>query len=341
MERILRILEKLEAIPSPSGMTAEAIAFLMEAAKAAGVETRLTNKGGLLAGDTVSPDLVISGHVDTLGAMVSGINGDGTLSFSRIGGLVLPSFESEYLTVFGRNGAKWRGTLLLNNPAAHMNKEAGTTERKQENMHIRLDAEVAKREETEALGIRTGDFIAFDPRFEVTETGFVKSRFLDDKAACAAMADAMVTLGMDRLRASRACFFFTNFEEVGHGASSGVPQSCTRMLVADMGVVGERAAGVETAVSICVKDSNGPYDAAMKEDLARLAEEKGIPYRLDVFPFYGSDGQAALSAGHDLRVALIGPGVSASHGMERTHLKGLLATRNLIIAYIGKTPVPS
>lgn len=336
LERILKILEKLEAIPSPSGMTAEAIGFLAEVAKAAGVETRLTNKGGLLAGDTVSPDLVIGGHVDTLGAMVSGINGDGTLSFSRIGGLVLPSFESEYVTVFGRGGAKWRGTLLLNNPSAHVNREAGTTERKQENMHVRLDAEVTKREETEALGIRTGDFIAFDPRFEITATGFVKSRFLDDKAACAAMADAMVTLGMEKLRASRTCFFFTNFEEVGHGASSGIPASCRRMLVADMGVVGEKAAGVETAVSICVKDSNGPYDVAMREDLTRLAEERGISFRLDVFPFYGSDGQAALSAGHDLRVALIGPGVSASHGMERTHVRGLLATRDLMMAYVDR-----
>jgi putative aminopeptidase FrvX len=266
--------------------------------------------------------------------MVSGINGDGTLSFSRIGGLVLPSFEAEYVTVVPGEGGAWRGTLLLNNPAAHMNREAGSTERKQENMHIRLDAEASKKEDVESLGISVGDFICFDPRFERTDTGYVKSRFLDDKAGCAAMMDALLALGADGTRKARTCFFFTNFEEVGHGASAGVPGSCTRMLVTDMGVIGEKASGTETAVSICVKDANGPYDLAMRQELAALARQGQIPFRLDVFPFYGSDGQAALAAGHDIRVALIGPGVSASHGMERTHEKGLAATRDLILAYV-------
>jgi putative aminopeptidase FrvX len=333
MDRVVEILSGLSAIPSPSGMTSQAIAHLETMASAAGIHTRLTNKGGLLAGETDNPDLVVSGHVDTLGAIASGINVDGTLAFSRIGGVVLPSFEAEYVTIFGMDGKRWRGTLLLNNPAAHMNREAGSTERKQENMHIRLDAEVSKKEETEALGISVGDFICFDPRFEYTDTGFVKSRFLDDKAGCAAMMDALLALGPDGTARARACFFFTNFEEVGHGASAGIPPSCTRMLVTDMGVIGEKASGTETAVSICVKDANGPYDLEMRQELASLAKRHQTPFRLDVFPFYGSDGQSALAAGNDIRVALIGPGVSASHGMERTHLKGLLATRDLILAY--------
>jgi putative aminopeptidase FrvX len=201
-------------------------------------------------------------------------------------------------------------------------------------MHIRLDAEVSKKEEVEALGIGIGDFICFDPRFEVTDTGFVKSRFLDDKAGCAAMTDAMLTMGSAEMLSRKACFFFTNFEEVGHGASAGIPGSVRRMLVADMGVVGDKVDGVETAVSICVKDANGPYDFGMRRRLVELCTAGGIPFRLDVFPFYGSDGQAALAAGHDVRVALIGPGVSASHGMERTHRKGLVATRDLIIACV-------
>lgn len=333
MESVIDILSGLSAIPSPSGMTSRAVSHLEAMASAAGIHTRLTNKGGLLAGETDNPDLVVSGHVDTLGAIVSGINSDGTLAFSRIGGVVLPSFESEYVTIFGMDGKRWRGTLLLNNPAAHMNREAGSTERKQENMHIRLDAEASKKEDTEALGISVGDFICFDPRFEHTDTGFVKSRFLDDKAGCAAMMDALLAMGPDGTARARACFFFTNFEEVGHGASAGIPPSCTRMLVTDMGVIGEKASGIETAVSICVKDANGPYDFEMRQELASLAKKHQIPFRLDVFPFYGSDGQSALAAGNDIRVALIGPGVSASHGMERTHLKGLLATRDLILAY--------
>lgn len=334
MQQMIEFLSALSGIPSPSGMTGEAVAWLERKAAAAGIPTTLTNKGGLLAGEIDSPDLVVAAHVDTLGAMVSGSNPDGTLSFSKIGGLILPSFEAEYVTVFGCDGRRWRGTLLLNNPAAHVNREAGSTERKQENMHIRLDAEVSKREDVESLGIRTGDFICFDPRFERTATGFLKSRFLDDKAGCAAILDALLRLGAGGAREHRACFFFTNFEEVGHGASAGIPRSCTRMLVTDMGVVGEKASGIETAVSICVKDSNGPYDLGMRSRLAALAAERGIPHRLDVFPFYGSDAQTALAAGHDIRVALIGPGVSASHGMERTHEKGLAATRDLILAYV-------
>jgi putative aminopeptidase FrvX len=334
MDRIVEILSSLSAILSPSGMTDLAIRHLEKMASSAGIPTRLTNKGGLLAGSLDDADLVVSGHVDTLGAMVSGINVDGTLAFSRIGGVILPSFEAEYVTVLGAGGKTWRGTLLLNNPAAHMNREAGSTERKQENMHIRLDAEVSKKEEAEALGVSTGDFVCFDPRFEYTDTGFVKSRFLDDKAGCAAMMDALLSLGPGGVTKARTCFFFTNFEEVGHGASAGIPRSCTRMLVTDMGVIGEKASGVETAVSICVKDANGPYDLGMRRELTALAEKNRIPYRLDVFPFYGSDGQSALAAGNDIRVALIGPGVSASHGMERTHLKGLAATRDLILAYV-------
>lgn len=334
MERIVEILQGLVAIPSPSGMTSEAVEHLRAIASDAGIPVRVTNKGGLLAGDLESPGLVVAGHVDTLGAIVSGVQGGGTLAFSKIGGLVLPSFEAEYLTVFARDGRRWRGTLLLDNPAAHVNREAGTTERRQENMHIRLDAEVTNADEVKALGVGVGDFIAFDPRFERTDTGFLKSRFLDDKAGCSAMMDALLELGTEGCAGSGVCFFFTNFEEVGHGASSGVPQSCDRMLVADMGVVGDKVSGVETAVSICVKDSNGPYDAGMRNRLADLAAVQGIPCRLDVFPFYGSDGQTALAAGHDIRVALIGPGVSASHGMERTHEKGLSATRDLILAYV-------
>lgn len=335
MERLLGILKKLESIPSPSGMTGEAIAFLSETATRAGLAVSVTNKGGLIAGCLEEPELLVSGHVDTLGAMVSGIRPDGCLSFSRIGGLVLPSFESEYVTVFTSAGGTFRGTMLLDNPAIHVNKEAGTIERKQENMHIRLDVEACTRKDVEALGIGIGDFICFDPRYEATDTGFVKSRFLDDKAGCAAMADAMLALGPGGVDAGRVCFYFTNFEEVGHGASAGIPPTVRRMLVTDMGVVGEKVDGIEAAVSICVKDSRGPYDFGMRNRLVELARAGGIPFRLDVFPFYGSDGGAAQAAGHDVRVALVGPGVSASHGMERTHVKGLKATRDLITAYVN------
>ncbi|MBU1356237.1 MAG: M42 family metallopeptidase [Candidatus Edwardsbacteria bacterium] len=337
MERIVEILKDLEAIHSPSGFTEEVMVHIEALAKTAGIGTKRTNKGGLVAGNHPQPRLVIAGHVDTLGAMVSGINADGHLSITKIGGPILPSFEGEYVTIRTVAGKDYRGTLLLNNPAAHVNDEVEKTVRKAENMHIRLDAEVAKKEDTEKLGIRIGDFIFFDPRFEFTETGYIKSRFLDDKAGSAAMLDAMLTLGAEKLKAIPVSFFFSNYEEVGHGAASGLPETAVEMLVADMGVVGEKVEGDESSVSICVKDSTGPYDYAIRCKLTELAEKNKIPHKLDVFPHYGSDGSIALIAGYDIRVGLIGPGVSASHGMERTHLKGLTATRDLMLAYIKET----
>jgi putative aminopeptidase FrvX len=334
MERVVELLQALEAIPSPSGFTAEVIAHLEAIAAKAKIRTRRTNKGGLVVGSHPRPELMIAGHVDTLGAMVSGINPDGHLAITKIGGPLLPSFEGEYATIRTMSGRSFRGTLLLNNPAAHVNKEAESTVRTVERMHIRLDAETRKRADTEKLGIQVGDFICFDPRFEYTEAGFIKSRFLDDKAGSAAMLDTILTLGSKGMKETPVAFFFSVYEEVGHGGSSGIPETVKEMLVVDMGVVGDRVEGDEHSVSICAKDSGGPYDYAMRCRLVELARKARIPHKVDVFPYYQSDGGAALRAGHDVRVGLIGPGVSASHGMERTHLKGLSATRDLLLAYV-------
>ncbi len=334
-DRVVDILEGIERIQSPSGFTDEVISHVAGIARKAGIKTRLTNKGGLLVGNHPEPTLVVAGHLDTLGAMVSKISGDGTLCFTRLGGPVLAAFEGNYVTVVSSQGKRFSGTLLLNNPAAHVNKDASTAERKPESMHIRLDCEVASKKDTQALGIGIGDFICFDPRFEFTPTGFVKSHFLDDKAGSATMIDSFLVLGKNRLEKIPVAFYFTTFEEVGHGACSGIPQTAREMLVVDMGVVGTDVVGDEYSVSICAKDSSGPYDLEFRNRLVDLARSKEIPYKVDVFPFYGSDGSAALRAGYDLRVGLIGPGVSASHGVERTHLKGLKATRDLVVAYIN------
>ncbi|HOY65622.1 MAG TPA: M42 family metallopeptidase [Candidatus Ozemobacteraceae bacterium] len=331
---IVELLRDLEAIPSPSGFTEEIAQHLIRTAEKAGITGRLTNKGGVLIGNHPAPTLLVSGHVDTLGAMVSHINGDGTLAITKIGGPLLPSFEGNYLTVCTDAGMRYRGTLLLNNPAAHVNRAAESTERKPESMHVRLDAEVRRAADVEKLGIGVGDFVCFDARFEHTDTGFVKAHFLDDKAGSAVMLATLLELGAARLKKLPVCFFFTTYEEVGHGACAGIPESVREMLVVDMGVVGDRVAGDEYSVSICAKDSSGPYDLGMRRKLVGLARNNGIPHKVDVFPFYGSDGSAALRAGHDLRVGLIGPGVSASHGCERTHETGLRATRDLLVAYL-------
>lgn len=336
-DSIVELLRGLSAIASPSGYTAEVVAHLEALAAQAGVPSVRTRKGGLVVHAHPRPTLMLAGHVDTLGAMVSGIHPDGHLAITKIGGPVLPSFEGEYATIRTTAGASFRGTLLLQNPAAHVNRDAESTVRSIEKMFVRLDAEVDGRADTEALGIQVGDFVCFDPRFEVTPTGFIKSRFLDDKAGSAAMLDVLLGLGAEALRRLPVAFFFSVYEEVGHGGCAGIPESVQEMLVVDMGVVGDKVEGHERAVSICAKDSGGPYDYAMRCRLAELARSQGIPFKVDVFPYYGSDGGAALRAGHDLRVALVGPGISASHGMERTHRKGLAATRDLLLAYIRDT----
>ncbi|WP_148882167.1 M42 family metallopeptidase [Thermococcus aciditolerans] len=333
MERMIEILREILEIPSPTGYTKEVMAYIAGLLNENGVKTYFTNKGALIAGNHPEPELVVAAHVDTLGAMVKGILPNGHLSFTRVGGLHLPAFEGEYCTIITRSGKKYRGTLLLKNPSVHVNREAGKKERKEENMYIRLDELVEKKEDTEKLGIRPGDFIAFDPKFEYVN-GFVKAHFLDDKASAAVMIDLMLDLGTEALEKLPVAFFFSPYEEVGHGGSSGYPPSMKELLVVDMGVVGDGVAGRETAVSIAAKDSSGPYDYEMTTKLIELAEKHEIPHVVDVFPYYGSDGSAALRAGWDVKVALIGQGVHASHGMERTHIKGMLATKDLIRVYI-------
>jgi len=333
MQTMIELIKELVEIHSPSGYTENIINFVENKLTGLDYVITRTKKGALLVGSVPTPKLVISAHIDTLGGMVKYINTDGTLEITQIGGWPPNSFEGEYVTVLTSAGKSYRGTFLLNNPAAHVNREVSKTERKMEKMHIRLDAVSFKREETEKLGVTTGDYVFFDPRFELTETGYVKSRFMDDKACAGINLDLLITHA-DFLKAHSIGFFFSNYEEVGHGGSAGLPSSIEKLLVTDMGVIGERVEGKETAVSICAKDSGGPYDFEFRQQLVALAKSNSISYQVDVFPYYGSDGGAALAAGMDVKVGLIGPGVSSSHGVERTHLDGIQATKDLILALI-------
>ena len=328
-----KYIEELVNIPSPTGYTTQVIEHIEASLRASDWTVEKNNKGSLLVGTHGKPKLIMSAHIDTLGGMVSKIKSDGSLEITQLGGWPPNSFEGEYVTVLTGSGTTCRGTFLLNDPAAHVNRDVGKTEREMGKMHIRLDLESDAEEATRKAGFSIGDFVFFDPRFEVTETGFVKSRFLDDKACAGIFLDILLNHGAE-IRDRSVAFYFSNYEEVGHGASGGLPESMEEMLVADMGVIGENVAGKETAVSICAKDSSGPYDFQMRSQLVELAGENDIPHVVDIFPYYGSDGSAALRAGYDIRVALIGPGVNASHGVERTHEKGIKATKDLILAYI-------
>ncbi|MGE3063133.1 MAG: M42 family metallopeptidase [bacterium] len=326
-------IREIVKIDSPSGYTDKAIQHLKEKFAKIGYETIVTNKKALFVSNGKNVSCAVSVHVDTLGGIVRRIKSDGSLMIAQIGGYPNNSFEGEYVKIITRDNRIYSGTYLINNPSTHVNRDVSKTERSTDNMFVRLDAEVVSAEATKKLGIEVGDYVLFDPKYQFTETGFVKSRFLDDKACVGILMDVLSNC-KDLIDNHSVGFFFSNYEEVGHGASSGIPSSVKELLVADMGVVGEGVEGDEYSVSICPKDSTGPYDYELTAELLKLAKDKNLNYKLDIFPYYGSDGSAALSAGCDLRVALIGPGVSASHGVERTHIKALNATRDLIIEYI-------
>lgn len=326
-------IKKLIDIPSPSGYTDDVIDLIEHEIKVYPYHVQKTYKGSLIVSTVADPELLVMGHIDTLGGMISEITERGTLRVSQLGGYPPNSFEGEYVTVMTMSGKSFRGTFLVDNPAAHVNKDVKGTERIMANMHVRLDALVSSKDDVKKLGISVGDFIFYDPRFELTNTGFIKSRFIDDKACSGIMLDILLN-EYGAIKNKKVGFYFSNYEEVGHACPAGVPSSVKNVLIADMGVVGDGVTGDEAKVSICAKDSAGPYDLQLRKKLEDLSKEKKIDYTVDVFPYYASDGTALLRSGKDIRVGLIGPGVSASHGVERTHTKGIEATRSLILAFI-------
>ena len=333
MNNIASTLEQILKINSPTGYTIEVINHIESLFNDSALIIKKTNKGSLLVSFDEKPELVMTAHVDTLGAMVKEIKNDGTISIARVGGLELTSFEGEYVTIRNFKGELFRGTFLLNNPASHVNKQINDTKRSLSNMSIRLDELVTSDKDVKKLGISVGDFIFYDTRFEYTKSGFVKSRFLDDKA-CAAIMIEMIKEFIEKGFKKKIAFYFSNYEEVGHGACVGIPESAKELLVLDMAVIGEGCSGKEDAVSICVLDSSGPYDFTVTGKLRDIAEKNKLNFVTDIYPFYGSDGSAALAAGYDVKVGLIGPGVSASHGVERTHEKALDETYKLTRLFI-------
>lgn len=344
MQRVVEFLVGLLEMPSPSGYHEEAMRYVRErfdALELDGLAISETNKGALVcswAGERDDAPRAVSAHVDTLGAMVREIKPNGRLLMTQIGTYTWQSVEGENVTVISVNsGARHTGTVQTVAPSVHTSDDADKGKREEERMEVRLDARVSKREETEALGIEVGDLISFAPRVEVTNTGYVKSRHLDDKAGVAVIYGALLTMRDLGLRpVQRTTFFISNYEEVGHGASAGIPPDTKELLVVDMAAatIGEHQNSDEYSVGICAKDSSGPYDLALRQRLTRLCREHQIPHKVDTFPHYGSDGSALLRAGGDVRVGLIGPGVDASHAYERTHRDSLDATISLLIRYL-------
>lgn len=337
VEYIIKTIEKLVTIPSPSGYTKEVMAFVEEEAERFGYTSEYSNKGGLIISvkGKSKKTIGLSAHVDTLGAMVRSIDGEGMLKFTLIGGYTMHSVEGAYCNIHTRDGRKYTGTILIKSPSVHSYDDARTIERSERNMMIRIDEPVKSREDVLALGIDHGDYISFDAKFQYTESGFIKSRHLDDKASVAVILGMLKEMSeQHRVPEDNLKILISNFEEVGFGAS-WIPQDITELLAVDMGTVGDDLNGSEYAVSICAKDSRGPYDYEMTSRLITLSKENGVSYVVDIFPHYGSDVSAALAGGNDIRGALIGPGVHASHGMERTHISGIENTLRLLKLYIG------
>lgn len=330
----LQHLKNLIEIDSPTGYTQQACEYIFKTLKGMGLKPHYTNKGAVVCPLGQGPTLAIAAHVDTLGAIVSGTTSDGLLRISPIGGLNLNDYEAEYCRIHTLSGVTYTGTFLLDNPSTHANAKYSSTERKMENMHIRLDEDVQNKANVKSLGINNGDFVSFYTHYEETPKGFIKSRYMDNKAGCFVLLE-IARYFAEQQKEIPVELFFSNYEEVGHGGTVGYSKTIEELLVIDMGVVGDACEGTEQHCSICAKDSSGPYDYNFRKKLVDLATKNNIPYKLDVYPYYGSDGSAALRAGNDFRVALIGPGVAASHGKERTHVRGIKATVDLCLAYVN------
>ncbi|CAK7074238.1 M42 family metallopeptidase [Tissierella sp.] len=341
MKYIVKNLEELLKIPSPTGNTEKAVSFVEEKFKELGIVTKRTTKGALIAtieGKNKDKEVTLSGHVDTLGGMVKEIKGNGRLKITQLGGYVWNTIEGEHITVETLDGKTYTGTIMTTKASSHVHGEGTKTiERNSDNMEIRIDEKVFSKEDTLKLGINVGDFVYFDPRVAVTESGFIKSRHLDDKAGVISILGIAKHLVDNNITPNYTTnFFISTYEEVGHGASSSIPEKTFEFIAIDMAAPGEGQTSDEFSVTICAKDSTGPYDLGLRKRLIDLAREEEINYKIDIYPFYGSDGSAALRAGYDFKVGLIGPGVDASHSFERTHIEAIENTIKLGIAYLTK-----
>ncbi|WP_307893805.1 M42 family metallopeptidase [Bacillus swezeyi] len=338
VQETMKLIKELVSIPSPTGHTYEIIDYISGLLKEEGIETRLNHKGGLIAtipGRDNSRHRMLTAHVDTLGAMVKEIKSDGRLKIDLIGGFHYNSIEGEYCRIETSAGKTYTGTILMHQTSVHVYKDAGKAERSQKNMEVRIDEPVRDEKDTRALGINVGDFISFDPRVEITPSGFIKSRHLDDKASVALLLQLIRTVKTEQITLPYTThFLISNNEEIGYGGNSNIPSETVEYMAVDMGAIGDGQSTDEYTVSICVKDASGPYHYGLRKRLAEICEKHRIEYKLDIYPYYGSDASAAIKAGHDIVHGLIGPGIDASHAFERTHKASLEHTAKLLYHYV-------
>ena len=328
----------LLAIDSPTGFTGNAAAWVKEAFESLGFAATITTKGGVLidlGGEDATDGLLLAAHTDTLGGMVAEVKGNGRLRITSLGGMNANNAEAENVRVYTRNGKVIEGTLQLCNASVHVNKDYSSTSRSFDTTEVVLDEDVASAADARNLGIEVGDLVCFETRTRRTASGYLKSRFLDDKLSVGILLGFAKYLADNRIAPKRKTWVHvTVYEEVGHGGSGSVPEGVTEAISVDMGCVGNGLQCTERQVSICAKDSGGPYSYEVVGKLIEAAKKMGADYAVDVYPFYGSDVEATLRAGFDIRHGLIGAGVYASHGYERSHIDGVFNTLKVLCGYL-------
>ena len=328
----------LLAIDSPSGYTKAAAQWVKNAFESLGFAAQITVKGGVLidlGGENANDGLLLEAHADTLGAMVAQVKGDGRLKLTALGGMRPENAEAENVKVYTRSGKVYDGTCQLCNASIHVNGSYGDTKRSWDTVEIVLDEDVNSAKDPRELGIEVGDIVCFDPRTRRTESGYLKSRFLDDKLSVGILLGFAKYLADNKIVPERRVYVHvTVYEEVGHGGSASVPAGVTEAISVDMGCVGAGLQCTEKQVSICAKDSGGPYSYEVVGKLIEAAKKTEADYAVDIYPFYGSDVEATLRSGVDIRHGLIGAGVYASHGYERSHIDGVMNTLKVLCGYL-------
>ncbi len=340
---MIRKLRELLLIPSPTGFTTAAMRWLETELKAVGASPVLTRKGAMTwtlpggAGEARA----VAAHMDTLGAMVKEVKFNGRLKLTMLGGYDWATVEGEYCTVHTASGKRFTGTVVNIKQSSHVwGAELRELKRTADTLEVRVDALLNGRalqnwNDTRALGIEVGDYVSWDTRTEVLESGYIKSRHIDNKAGVAVMLEVTRAVLRDGLTlAAPVHFLVTNYEEVGHGAAHGIPEAVAELVAIDMAAIGDGQSSSELHCTLCVKDSGGPYDHDLSQRLRRIASAVGIELKVDTYPYYSSDATAAWNAGGNFRAALIGPGVDASHAYERTHVRALEDTAKLLLAYL-------
>lgn len=338
VDQTKQLIQELVSIPSPSGNTMKVIQFVKNLLDELRIETIKNRKGGLIAtipGKDTSRHRMLTAHVDTLGAMVKEIKSNGRLKLDIIGGFKFNAIEGEYCEIETSDGKVITGTILMHQTSVHVYRDVGTAERNQENIEVRIDANVKNDADVRAIGIEVGDFVSFDPRIQLTDNGFIKSRHLDDKASVAIVIQVLKRIKQEAITLPYTThFLISNNEEIGYGGNSNITPETVEYLAVDMGAMGDGQQTDEYTVSICAKDSSGPYHYGLRKRLVALCKENDIQYKLDIYPYYGSDASAAIRAGHDIIHGLIGPGIDSSHAYERTNEAALIQTENLLYQYL-------